>query len=130
MLLRCCLIYIIIIILRLILHLVYFCPCPGLGLLLSYLYDLFFIFSFIFIVINATSLEQIYLLFVHFLEHLLLFLDDDVDEGRQKFSNGKSSASGCGLDFVWVFANFSLASLIKKSVYLYIKCLLNKRHVK
>ena len=81
-------------------RLVYFFPCPGLGLLVSYLYDLFFIFSFIFILINATSLEQIFLLFVHFLEHLLLFLDDDVDEGREKFSNGKSSASGCGLDFV------------------------------
>ena len=45
-----------------------------------YLCDLFFIFSLIFIVINhITSFKQTYF-FVHFLEHLLLFLDGNVDE--------------------------------------------------
>ena len=40
-----------------------------------------FIFSLIFIVINhITSFRQTYLLFVHFLEYLLLFLGDDVGE--------------------------------------------------
>ena len=56
------------------------CPCLDLGLLISYLCDLLFIFSFIFIVINhITSFKQTYLFFVHFLEHLLLFLDDNVE---------------------------------------------------
>ena len=42
---------------------------------------LFFIFSLIFIAINhITSFRQTYLFFVHFLEYLLLFLGDDVDE--------------------------------------------------
>ena len=46
-----------------------------------YICDLFFIFSLIFIVINhMTSLKQSYLFFVHFLEYLLIFLDDNVDE--------------------------------------------------
>ena len=45
------------------------------------LYDLFFILSLIFIAINyVTSLKQTYLFFVHVLECLLLFLDDNVDE--------------------------------------------------
>ena len=42
---------------------------------------LFFIFSLIFIVINhKTSLKQAHLVFVPFIECLLLFLDDNVDE--------------------------------------------------
>ena len=46
-----------------------------------YLYDLFLIFSLIFIVINhIASFRQIHLLFVHFLEYHLLFLDDKVDD--------------------------------------------------
>ena len=81
MLLRCCLIHITIIILRHILYLVYLSPCVGLDLRMSYLCDQFFIFSLIFIVINhATSLKQMHLLFVHFLEYPLLFLDDNMDE--------------------------------------------------
>ena len=52
-------------------------PC----LLMSNLCDIFFIFSLIFIVINhITSFKQSYLYFVHFLEYLLLCLDDNVDE--------------------------------------------------
>ena len=81
MLLRCCLIHIAIIILRHILYLVYWCPCLGLAKFILYLRDLFFIFNFIFIVINrVTSLKQMYLFFVHFLECLILFLDDNVNE--------------------------------------------------
>ena len=60
--------------------LVCLCLCLDLGLFMSYLCDLFFIFSLIFIVINhITSFKQTYF-FVHFLEHLLLFLDGNVDE--------------------------------------------------
>ena len=48
---------------------------------MSYLCILFFIFSLIFIVINhVISLKQKHFFFVHFLEYLLLFLDDNVDE--------------------------------------------------
>ena len=43
--------------------------------------DLFFIFKIIFTVINhITSFKQTYLFFEHFLEYLLLFLDDNMDE--------------------------------------------------
>ena len=53
---------------------------------MSYLYDLFFIFNLIFIVINhKTSFKQMYLFFVHVLEYLLLFLDDNVDEESKWF---------------------------------------------
>ena len=45
------------------------------------LYDLFFIFIPIFSAINyITSLKQTHLFFVHFLECLLLFLVNNVDE--------------------------------------------------
>ena len=59
---------------------------------------------------------------MYFLEYQLLFLEDNVDEERQQFSNKKGSVSGCCLAFSWFFANFSLALLIevlliKKSVY-------------
>ena len=86
MLLRRCLKHISIIILRHILYLVYLCPCLGLGLFMSYLYDLFFslISSLIFIFINhMTSFKQTYLFFVHFLEYIPLFLNDNVDEERE-----------------------------------------------
>ena len=43
--------------------------------------DLFFIFSLIFFDINHIfSFKQTYLFFAHFLEYLLLSLDDNVDE--------------------------------------------------
>ena len=107
--LRCCLIHISIIVLRYILHLVYLSPCLGLGLFMSYLCDLFFIISLTFIVINhITSFKQTYLFFVQFLEYLLLFDHDDVDEQSQYFSNSKSSASGCCLETMrlpWKFWN-------------------------
>ena len=58
--------------------------CVGLGLFMSYLCDIFFIFSLIFIIIyHMTSFKQTYLFLVHFLEYLLLFLDDNVDEERE-----------------------------------------------
>ena len=34
-----------------------------------------------------------------FLEYVLLFLDDSVDQKREYLSNSKSSASGCYLTF-------------------------------
>ena len=53
---------------------------------MSYLCDLLFIFSLIFIVINhITSFRQTHLFFVHFLEYILLFLDDNMDEESEKF---------------------------------------------
>ena len=67
-------------ILRHILYLVYLGPCLDLGLFMSYLLDLFFIFNLIFITINHITLKQTRLFFVHFLEYLLIFLDDNVDE--------------------------------------------------
>ena len=64
--------------------LLYLGQCLGLGLFMSYLFDLFFIFSFIYFVINhITSFKQRYLVFIYFLEYLLLFLDDNVDEKRE-----------------------------------------------
>ena len=79
MLFRCFLIHINIIILGHILYLVYL--TQDLGLFMSYLCDLFFISSLIFIPINhILSLKETQLIFVHFLEYLLLFLDDNVDE--------------------------------------------------
>ena len=75
-----------IIILRHTLYLVYLCPCVGLNLRMSYLCDQFFIFSLIFIVINhVTSLKQMHLLFAHFSEYSLLFLDDNMDEESEYF---------------------------------------------
>ena len=48
---------------------------------MSYLCDLFFMFSLTFIAINyITSLKQTHLIFVQFLEYLLLSLDDNVYE--------------------------------------------------
>ena len=80
---QCCLI-ISTILLRHILYLVYLCPSLGLDLFMSYLFDLFLTFSLIFIIINhITSFKQKYLFFVHFLEDLLLFLDDNVDGESQ-----------------------------------------------
>ena len=79
MLFRCFLIHINIIILGHILYLVYL--TLDLSLFMSYLCDLFFISSLIFIPINhILSLKETQLIFVHFLEYLLLFLDDSVDE--------------------------------------------------
>ena len=66
---------------------------------MPYLYDLFSIFRPIFIVVNhITSFKHRYLFFVHLLEYLLLFLDDNVDE-ESEYSNSKSSALGCCLAF-------------------------------
>ena len=90
MLLRSCLIHITIIISRHILYLVYSCPCLGLGLFVLYLCDLFFFFSLIFIVSNhITSLKQMHLFFVQFLEYLPLFLDNNVDKKANNFQIAK-----------------------------------------
>ena len=77
------------------------------GLFIPYLCDLFFIFSLIFTVINhITSLKQTHLFLVHFLEYLLLFLDDN-----------DSSASGCCLAFCLIFSQFHPGVAYKKVAY-------------
>ena len=43
----------------------------------------------------------------------VLFLDDNVDQECESFSNSKISASGCCLAFAYFFANFSLALLME-----------------
>ena len=60
--------------------------------------DLFFIFSLIFVVIN-NLIKLDALVFVYFLEYLLLFLEDSLDDKSEQFSKSKSSASGCCLAF-------------------------------
>ena len=122
MLLRCCLIHIATIILRHILCLVYLCPWLGLSIFMSYLCDRIFIFSLIFIAINHT-----YLFFVHFLEYLPLCLDDNVVEKSDKFSNSKSSASGCSLAFVWFFCQFQPGVTHKLMKVLLIKMSVTQR---
>ena len=67
-----------------------------------------YFFSLICIVINdiislKTSLTSPHLSFLHFLEYLLLFLDDNVDEESEQVSNSKSSASGFCLVLLGVF---------------------------
>ena len=51
--------------------------------------------------------------FIYFLEYVLLFFDDNVDEECKQFSNSRSLAIGCCLTFAWFFGNFRLALLIK-----------------
>ena len=48
---------------------------------------------------HATSLKQTYFFFAYFLEYVLLFLDDNVDEESESFSKSKSLASRCCLAF-------------------------------
>ena len=118
MLFRSCLIHVTIIILRHILPLAYLCTCLGLSLFMLYLCDLFFIFSLGFILINCIScylavlflqlvcnywpcnpIKTDALVFLHFLEYFLIFLDNSVDEESEKFSRSGSSTSECCLDF-------------------------------
>ena len=92
MLLRSSLRDITIIILRPILHLVYLCPYLGLDLFMSYLCILFLFFSLIVIVINhITSYKQVHLFSCTFLENLLLFLNENLDEEGELFSNSQNS---------------------------------------
>ena len=91
MLLRSSLRHITIIILRPILHLVYLRPCLGLDLFMSYLCILFLFFSLIVIVINhITSYKQVHLFSCTFLENLL-FLNENLDEEGELFSNSQNS---------------------------------------
>ena len=86
------------------LYLVYLCPCLDPGLFMSYLSGLLLIsasfslplfmeileFSIISSCINhITSLKQTHMFFVHFLEYLLLFLGDNVDEKGNNFQIAK-----------------------------------------
>ena len=83
---KCCAVHIIIIILRTHFTFSIFMFMLGLDPFMSYLCDFLFIFSLIFIVIifivinHINSFKQGYLFFVHFLEYLLLFLDDNVED--------------------------------------------------
>ena len=114
MLLQGCLIHMTFILLKHIIYVVYSCQYLGLGLFMPHLFDLFFISSLIFTVINhITSFKQMYLFLIHFLEYLLLFLNDNVDEESEQYSNSKSSTSGCCLAFALFFAKISLTLLIK-----------------
>ena len=71
---------------------------------MSYLCELIFIFSFIFIVINhISSFQQTYLFFVPFLEYLLSFLDDNVDERKQANSSHSEYCLGLAWFFAWIF---------------------------
>ena len=60
-------------------YLVYLSPCVGLGPFMLYVCDLFFIFSLIFIAIN-NLIKTDALGYVYFLEYLLLFLEDILDD--------------------------------------------------
>ena len=65
---------------------------------MSHLCDLIFFFFSIFIMINCSyNLMNT----DAFLEYVLLFLDDDVDEKYEYFSNSKSSSSECYLAFAY-----------------------------
>ena len=64
---------------------------------MSHICDLFFIFIFIF--------SDILLLLLIF-ENMQLFLDNNVDEEYEQFSNSKSSASGSSVQFSLAFASF------------------------
>ena len=60
-------------------YLVYLSPYIGLGPFMLHMCDLFLIFSLIFIAIN--KLIQTYaLVFAFFLEYVLLFLEDSLDD--------------------------------------------------
>ena len=95
---KCCLciaIHIAVTMLRHILYLICLCPCLSLGLLMPYLRGLRFIFCLIFIAINhITSFKQTYLLLVHFLKYLLLFLDDYVMKKVNNFQIAKVKPHG------------------------------------
>ena len=75
------------IILRHILHLAYLCHIWYLRPRSIYVVSFYFVFDFQphFIAMNhITSLKQTHLFFVHFLEYLLLFLDDNVNEKKNE----------------------------------------------
>ena len=52
-----------------------------------------------------------YLFSCTFLEYLLLFLNDNVDEKGEWFSNSKNSASGCCLAFAWFLPGVAYKSV-------------------
>ena len=58
----------------------------------------------------SESMLSILLIFV---EDVLLFLDDNLDELSEWFSYSSNTASRCCLTFLWLFDNFSLALLVK-----------------
>ena len=82
---------------------------------MSYPCNLFFLLIFIFIIIDRiiSWIQTQLVFFAYFLEHIVLFLENNADEECEKISNSKSSASRCCLAFAWFFANFILALLMK-----------------
>ena len=112
-LLWCCLIHITIIILRHILYLVYLCPCLRLGLFMPYLWSTFHF------QLNFHYIESYNLIETDKIVFCIFFRMSSITFGmimwmkKEWFSNSKCSASGCCLDFTWIFDNFSLVLLIK-----------------
>ena len=91
---------------------------------MSNLCDLLFIF-----INHITSFKHTFLLFVHFLEYLLSFLDNNVDEEREQSSNSKSSASECCLVFSQFSANFSLALTSSYFLFFFLIFFFNNRYI-
>ena len=116
MLLRCCLIHISIIILWHFLCLVYLCPCLALRPFMSYLCHLFFISIFI-LINHIISLKQSHVIFLHFLEYALLFLDITFLKNANNFQKTKSSASAYCLAFAWFFYQFQPGATYKSVAY-------------
>ena len=58
-----------------------------------------------------------HLLFIHFLEYPLLFLDANMDEENEQFSSSKSSAWECRLAFAQFFCQFQPDVAYKSVAY-------------
>ena len=111
MLLRCCLIHITIIILKHILYLSIFL-CMSRPKSLCRIFFIYFLFSASFslpLIFNVIQTDA--LVFCTFFR--ILFLDNNLNEECEQFSNNKSSASVCCLAFVQFFTNVSLALFMK-----------------
>ena len=74
------------------LYLLYLCPSLNVGL---FVLSKWSIFHFHLHFYRHTSS------FDYFLEYVLLFLDENVNEKCEQFSNSKISVSGCCLVFAW-----------------------------
>ena len=114
----CCLIHISIIIPRHFLYLIFSCPCLSLVLFMLCLCDLFYMFIFIFIIANRMiSWIQIHLFFCLFLEYVLLFLDDLVDQENKQFSSNNTSHARVLLSICLIFCQFQSGFGYKSVAY-------------
>ena len=120
--LKRCLIHIIHIVLCHILYLVYLCPCLGLGLFMSVYVVLCIcrIFHFHPHFLHNQSYNPIKtdtLVFTHFCEYLLLFLDDNLyEQSKKKFRQQKISLRVL-LRFCLIFIQFQPGVAYKSVVY-------------